>query len=576
MSMPVITLTPSSKTGLSSPPEISKNVREASFSSYLDGAEATFVLKLAGARTQGLISTPHDHILLGKKTTDDREIDVFAAEKYFNEGLNRSPKVCTKDLSSHHHEKDAPIGILAVKEHPPTAPLSIRSESSWNSRSALLHNVSRNQKPRKANKSFLATIGCNCSCADNYSTDIDDCVGETNSIKSTSTAKSRKGDKTNDHLVRKPHSDSKFGEPELRVNSQGHFTFPVFNSKIDEAAKRKSPEVFGSPVMEKKLPMITWDAIAPSVSEEIRIPSISSEMQNDSDSDSSSDLFEIESLSKGNPFLSRQASGGLSGCRTPTNCYAPSEGSIEWSVITASAADFSVLSDSEEFTVPCPKKVGINSKHGSFKEIPKLRPSILSGCKNHRAVSIAGDAHKPIELDISNARKSNTLMTRFHHESKVASFDAKSRQQSFDARILSQKRPELFLKKSWKRLPGNVKKTMEARGDMPEMRKDRAPLTVSSSTPSEGWLYKAQKSYIWNYEPLMPRTDMLVQELDMIDNDIMHHYSKDTLGTSKLSSKHATTNENCSNLEALIPECVCLNGMNNCAINSQQVLNPSS
>lgn len=392
--MPVITLTSSSKTGISSPPEISKNVREASFSSYLDGAEATFVLKLGAATTPGLISTPHDHILRRKNTTDDTEIDVFDAQKYFNDGLNRTPK----------------DEILAIKEHAPTAPPSIHSESTCNSKSALLHT---NQKPpTKANKkSFLATIGCNCSCADNYSTDID----ETSSIKSTTTAKSRRG---SHHLVR---IDSKIGEPEVRVNSQGHFTFPVFNPKKDEAAKR-------SPFMEKKLPMMSWDAIAPSsASEDIRIPSISSEMHNDSDSDSSSDLFEIESLSRGNPFLSRQASEG----------YAPSEASIEWSVITASAADFSLLSDSEEFTVPCPKKVGINSKFGSFKEIPKLRPSILSGCKNHRAVSVAADAHRPIEHDISNAR----LMTRFHHESKVVGFDAKRRQQSFDSRILSQKRP---------------------------------------------------------------------------------------------------------------------------------------
>lgn len=419
--MPVITLTSSSKTGLSSPPETTKNVREPSFSSYLDGPETTFVLKLGGLSPS--ISTPHDHILLAKNTTDDREIGVFDAEKYFNEGLNRTPKVCPKELSSPHHKKDAPTEVLAIKEHPPTAPLSsIRSESSWNSRSALLHTISRNQKPTKANKkSFLATIGCNCSCADNYSTETNDCVEETSSIKSSNTAKSRKGDKTSDHMVKKPNSDSKFG----RVNSEGHFTFPVFTPKKDEAAKRKPLEVYGSPAMEKKVSMMAWDAISPSVSEEIRIPSISSEMHNDSDSDSSSDLFEIESLTKGNPFLSRQESVG----------YAPSEASIEWSVITASAADFSVLSDSEEFTVPCPKKGGINSKLGSLKEIPKLRPSILSGCKNHRAVSVAGDAHRPIEQDTSNARKSITLI------SKVAIFDAKSRTQSFDARILSQKRP---------------------------------------------------------------------------------------------------------------------------------------
>ncbi|CAB4264614.1 unnamed protein product [Prunus armeniaca] len=58
---------------------------------------------------------------------------------------------------------------------------------------------------------------------------------------------------------------------------------------------------------------------------------------NESDSDASSDLFEIESLTgKANPFLARQASdAATSGCMTPTTCYAPSEASIEWSVVTA-------------------------------------------------------------------------------------------------------------------------------------------------------------------------------------------------------------------------------------------------
>lgn len=480
--MPVITLTSASKTGISHPPEISKNIREASFSSYLEGAEDAFVLKLGGATTQGLsssISTPHDHIFLGKNRTDDREIDVFDAEKYFNEGLNHSPKVGAKNLSSHHqHKKDDPSEIFVIKEQPPTAALSIRSESSWNSRSALLHTVPRNQQIRKANKkSFLASIGCNCYCTDKNSTDIDDYVGQNFSSKSTSTGlvngKSKQGDKTSDHLVKKPQSDYncvKFDEPELRVNSEGHFSFPVFNSKTgnqaakmqlqekDEAAKRKSLEVFGSPIPEngknclsigKKLTMMTWDAIAPGVAEEIKIPSISSEMHNDSDSDASSDLFEIESLSKGNPFLSREASDGLSGCITPTTCYAPSEASIEWSVITASAADFSILSDSEELTstatMACPKKVGLNSKIGSFKEIPKLRPSILSGCKSQKAVRVAGDAHRPNEQGFSHARshlkvESFTPMTRFQDESKLVGFDAKSRQQSFDKRVLSQSR----------------------------------------------------------------------------------------------------------------------------------------
>ena len=89
--------------------------------------------------------------------------------------------------------------------------------------------------------------------------------------------------------------------------------------------------------------MLSWDA-TPKVETEN-----SKGNNNDTESDASSDLFEIESLTgKANPFLARHASDAASGCVTPTTCYAPSEASVEWSVVTASAADFSVMSDYEE------------------------------------------------------------------------------------------------------------------------------------------------------------------------------------------------------------------------------------
>ncbi|KAL0358081.1 UNVERIFIED_CONTAM: protein PHYTOCHROME KINASE SUBSTRATE 1 [Sesamum calycinum] len=475
MSIPVITLTSAPKTSVSGPPDVSKRFQDASFSSFLDGGDETFVLKLGGAGTQGVnasISTPHDHVFLAKTKAEETEIDVFNAEKYFNEGLshspivNHSPKIGSKSLVGHHQQKrHDPLEIFAVKERPSIGARSIRSESSWNSRIALLHTVPRNQQRRKANKkSLLASIGCNCSCADKNSVDIDDYTDE-NKSKNTGlvNGKSKQGDQSSDHLVRKSQSDHscvQFDGTELRLNSEDHFSFPVFNSKTgnqaakmqvqeedDSTAKRKSLEVFGSPILEsgknslsleKKLTvMATWDAIA---AEEIKIPSISSEMHNDSDSDASSDLFEIESFSKGNPFLSRQESDGLSGCLTPTTCYAPSEASIEWSVVTASAADFSVLSDSEELrpssTTSTPHKVGLNSK------IPKLRSSILSGCKSQKAVRVAGDVHRANEQGFSNARRqlqpvSFTTTTRFHNEHKLDSFDARRRQKSFDERLLS-------------------------------------------------------------------------------------------------------------------------------------------
>ncbi|PIN17152.1 hypothetical protein CDL12_10174 [Handroanthus impetiginosus] len=440
MSMPVITLDSQSKQDITNPPHITKNLRNSSFSSYLDGSDKTLVLKLESPSTHGFsssFSTPHDNVFLRKNTTDDHEIDVFDAEKYFNDELDLCPKVSCKNLSTDNHKNDDSFETLAIKEKPA---LSIRSESSWNSRSALLNRITRNQRPRKGHKkSFLATFGCNCSCVDMNSVDIDDHKGENCSVY----GKSKQEDKNNDHLVRKSKSDYssvKFDEPKLRIQTT------KMQLQEGEDAAKKSLEVFGSPVLEngKKLTMLScWDAISP---EEIKIPSIATEMNNDDDdSDTSSDLFEIESLSKGNPFLSREASDSLSGCITPTTCYAPSEASIEWSVITASAADFSVLSDSDELgstitTIPCPQKVAVNPKVISFKEIPKIRPGILSGCKSQKAVSVAGGAYRANEQGFSNARKLSTPMTRFHDEHKLAGFDARNRRQSFDARVLPQSR----------------------------------------------------------------------------------------------------------------------------------------
>ncbi|KAG6426280.1 hypothetical protein SASPL_110501 [Salvia splendens] len=334
----------------------------------------------AASFTQGLTAT-HDRIFLGKKTSPDKEIDVFDARKYFDEGLHDTPKISAKNLPDHLHQQQLNKDVVqtAVKEHP----LSIRSQSSWNSWSSLLRTApgSQQQLSKASKKSFLSSIGCNCSCL-------------TTSIIS---GRSKPGNKTNNDLFTKREKQ--------------------------EIVKRSQKQVFGSPIHIKGNncftldTMVTWDAITPfSAAEELKIPSISSEMHNDSDSDASSDLFEIESLCIDNPF-------------DPTTCYAPSEASIEWSVVTASAADFSLLSDSDDISStiqkPCAKKTA------PFKEMPKIRPSILSGCKSQKAVNVAGDAQ--------TKRWPLTPMTRFHDDSKL-SFDGKSRQNSLDHRVMSQSR----------------------------------------------------------------------------------------------------------------------------------------
>ena len=175
--------------------------------------------------------------------------------------------------------------------------------------------------------------------------------------------------------------------------------------------------------------MLSWDA-APRVEDhEFSVPS--GVNYNDTESDASSDLFEIESVTgKANPFLARQASDANSGCVTPTTCYAPSEASIEWSVVTASAADVSVMSDCEELRpTKAVSSAIIDAKTKTNKEIQKRRSGILLGCKSHKAVRVAGDAYKTIEKanvypQMQRSLDSFTPVTRFQAETKLTGFNS--------------------------------------------------------------------------------------------------------------------------------------------------------
>ncbi|KAI3785702.1 hypothetical protein L1987_44826 [Smallanthus sonchifolius] len=168
------------------------------------------------------------------------------------------------------------------------------------------------------------------------------------------------------------------------------FAFPVINPAMEiltkgedkvEELPRMSIEVFGSGTINKgditknlvrKMSILTWDAI-PKSKESVICDDIASE--------ASSDLFEIENISRAGWQPSE------SSCMSPSTQYAPSEASIEWSVITASAADFSsVYSGYDE-------KHTVYSTGGKSKieiEPPKKSPRKLDngllGCKSFKSV----------------------------------------------------------------------------------------------------------------------------------------------------------------------------------------------
>ncbi|KAJ8536251.1 hypothetical protein K7X08_034652 [Anisodus acutangulus] len=202
----------------------------------------------------------------------------------------------------------------------------------------------------------------------------------------------------------------------LGISQPGSKHWNDHNQSIEE--QRKSIEVFGSGKMgkgdiavnlDRKLSMLTWDAIPKSQN----LPTTtngSSTACDDMASDASSDLFEIENISgSGYGLVDVQTSGDYmsSSCMSPTTEYAPSKASIEWSVVTASAADYlSVISDYDE------KNFGIGgytssrnaanrtttNKNPVGKEVQKTRPSTrLLGCKSHKAVNVAETVHKTCE-----------------------------------------------------------------------------------------------------------------------------------------------------------------------------------
>ncbi|KAE8729830.1 Sphingoid base hydroxylase 2 [Hibiscus syriacus] len=127
---------------------------------------------------------------------------------------------------------------------------------------------------------------------------------------------------------------------------------------------------------------------------------------NDKESDASSDLFKIESLTG-----------------KPNRCYVPGGASIEWSVVTASAADYderrpptSLSSPIKTFPTATDLKTKIN--------VQRPRSSGLLGCNSSKAVKIDGDAHKTNQkagLDPRMRHESDSYMpvTRLGADSKL-------------------------------------------------------------------------------------------------------------------------------------------------------------
>ncbi|KAG9451279.1 hypothetical protein H6P81_011244 [Aristolochia fimbriata] len=359
------------------------------------------------------LAEPVYQISLGsRRYTPDGEISIFDAEKYFKGGGGGGGILDDDDRNSMKPERvEIPGKIRSGTGTPSTC-----SELSWNSQSALLRGIRRDMNLQKqgSGKRFFGGFGCNCS--GKKSVDIDEKDGEgknpgrkivdlgaphcTDVLMKESFKIGRisaappirlREDET-EYVMRFDNKGAANGKREDR------FAFPAISRRvIGDEEPRMSLDVFGSPLLGKnmdpsehrRLMMLPYSGQVP---EKISENPSGDGGDDDVCSDSSSDLFELGGLPGPQPALSRQGSdGGFS-------CMAPTEASIEWSVVTASAAAYSVAGSEYGDPRPPPPPPPLAGKVGKVsmvKEAQMRRQSgSLLGCKSSKAVNVAAGALK--------------------------------------------------------------------------------------------------------------------------------------------------------------------------------------
>ncbi|KAG8638896.1 hypothetical protein MANES_14G077400v8 [Manihot esculenta] len=370
------------------------DLRDASFA-YLTAVQQNYVLKLtetAEFPTPDIISTQETSIQKNSEKTKpgEGEITVFGAEEYFNMKLDdESAGNTDANGGKYPHEKIENGDELHLS----------RPKSS--------------RKKRVNGRWFFPGFACNGSCFHGKSVYLDKSIphgdlqvaGDPIMLEGAKQSRSRL-----------PVKDE-FRRPSLEKTSTGSngedcLVLSTVNSAVQnlvvkgqkqkslEEDPRKSLDVFGSHMvkredivsnLERKLSVLTWDAIPFPKARNLPTTSASSQVYEEAESDASSDLFEIENIScSTQPPFRKQTSDGLSGCMTPPSRYEPSETSIEWSVVTASAADFSAVSDYHE-----KKPAEISIKSAGLTSSPRTRrPKSLLGCTNEKAIEVAESAYK--------------------------------------------------------------------------------------------------------------------------------------------------------------------------------------
>ncbi|XP_023000965.1 protein PHYTOCHROME KINASE SUBSTRATE 1-like [Cucurbita maxima] len=355
-----------------------------------------------------------------KKTTitAEEEIGVFRAERYYGMKLeDDSTRVVENCGSNQAKKKEQRPDVQSRRQKSRPGAPSVSSESSWNSQATF---SSQNTQNKTKGRSLLVNLTCNRSCSDKKSILVHRNMYDQRGLQGSDVRKEASRNEqipvimdarikfqTVNFVKQKPKSSISGGS-----TREEEFIFPVSSSQLQKFSKikdedpRKSIEVFGSNKLDKKdlvaknlerkLSVLKWDAI-PKAKATQTAPRTDPVIE-DIGSDASSDLFEIENLSgsNGKPFT-RQTSDVTPSSMT---AYEPSEASIEWSAVTASAADFSSVADYDE------KKVTARTKATVLdKDLHKSHPTGLLGCTSHKPVSIAEPAYRNIDKLNSDSRR---------------------------------------------------------------------------------------------------------------------------------------------------------------------------
>lgn len=381
-----------------------KNLRVDSFNSYLNTAPDAhnFVFEVPGP-----IQDPTSAFTFSHQIPKDGEIGVFGADKYFNMKLEYQTGTKT---AYKINQAAAPANL--GRNIMPTTPSLTSETTSWNSQRALLQGNESQMKQKKGmTRRLFMGFGCRGPCFDKKSVHVDETEGFYTS-KPSRTGSERHGHPPIPALA-PPLNLAAAAAAEAEVEAKTMMKI----EDLDQS--RPSIEVFGSlnrsvkgdtvaTNMERKLSMLTWDAIPKGRN----LPTSrngTSTVCDDMASDASSDLFEIENIS-GSIFPLLAADDDdidtMSNCMSPTTShYAPSEASIQWSVVTASAADYSFNDESVSVAGDAAVSKKVVVKRG--KEVQKVGKAAggFLGCKSHKAVDVAEKNDQMIKAKNINMHK---------------------------------------------------------------------------------------------------------------------------------------------------------------------------